>query len=73
MLALTPDDRANLAVAVTTRLLHPGLRVVARAQSAADDGRDGDLRRRHIINPFREFAAARLAMRAPDTHRLVAG
>ena len=56
VLALTPDDRDNLAVAVAARLLHPGLRTIARAhtpeamEAMATCGVD------EIINPYREFA-----------------
>ena len=72
VLALTPDDHANLAIAVTTRLLHPGLRIVCRAQSAAAMDAMATCGVVEIINPFREFAERlATAMRAPDTHRLV--
>jgi voltage-gated potassium channel Kch len=33
VLALMPDDRDNLAIAVAARLLHPGLRAIARAHT----------------------------------------
>ena len=57
----------------TTRLLHPGLRVICRAQSAAAMDAMQTCGVVEIINPFREFAERlTLAMRAPDTHRLVA-
>ncbi len=72
VLALTPDDRANLAIAVTTRLLHPGLRVICRAQSAPVMEAMRTCGVAEIINPYREFAErVTTAMRAPDTHRLV--
>ncbi len=72
VLALTPDDHANLAIAVTTRLLHPGLRVICRAQSTSAMDAMQTCGVAEIINPFREFSERlTLAMRAPDTHRLV--
>ena len=46
VLALTADDRANVAIAVATRLLHPGMRMHRPRHHARGDGGDGDLRRR---------------------------
>jgi voltage-gated potassium channel len=72
VLALTPNDGANLAVAVTTRLLHPGLRVICRAHSSSAMKAMALCGVAEIINPFREFSERlATAMRAPDTHRLV--
>lgn len=72
VLALTPSDGANLAVAVTTRLLHPGLRVICRAESSTAMDAMATCGVVEIINPFREFSERlATAMRAPDTHRLV--
>ena len=72
VLALTPDDRANLAIAVTTRLLHPGSGSIGRAQSPAAMDAMATCGVAEIINPYREFAERlAIAMRAPDTHRLL--
>lgn len=72
VLALTPSDGANLAIAVTTRLLHPGLRVICRAQSPSAMDAMATCGVAEIINPFREFSERlTTAMRAPDTHRLI--
>lgn len=72
VLALTPNDATNLAIAVSARLLHPGLRVVCRAQSAQAMDAMETCGVTEIINPFREFSnRLATAMRAPDTHRLV--
>jgi Trk K+ transport system NAD-binding subunit len=73
VLALMPDDRANLAIAVAARLLHPGLRVIARAHSPEVMASMATARVAEVINPYREFAERlALAMRAPDSHRLLA-
>jgi voltage-gated potassium channel len=73
VLALTPDDHANLAVAVAARLLHPGLRTIARAHSSATMDAMQTAGVDEIINPYREFAERlTVAVRAPDTHRLLA-
>ena len=72
MLALTPDDRANLAIAVAARLLHPGMRTIARAQHPETMAALETCGVTEIINPYREFAERlAIAMRAPDTHRLL--
>lgn len=71
-LALTNDDRANLAVAAAARLLNPRLRVLARAHTpaAAENLRSFDAD--HIIDPFETFADHLvLAMRAPGAYRLL--
>jgi Trk K+ transport system NAD-binding subunit len=72
VLALTADDRANLAIAVAARLLHPGLRVIGRAHSSEIMDAMATAGVAEIINPYREFAERlAIAMRAPDTHRLL--
>lgn len=72
VLALTPDDRANLAVAVAARLLHPGVRVIGRAHTPEVAEAMETAGVAEIINPYREFAERlTIAMRAPDTHRLL--
>jgi Trk K+ transport system NAD-binding subunit len=73
VLALTADDRSNLAIAVATRLLHPGLRTIARAHTPEAMTALETCGVAEIINPYREFAERlAIAMRAPDTHRLLA-
>ncbi len=72
VLALTADDRANLAIAVAARLLHPGLRVIARAHDSGVMRAMETAGVAEIINPYRAFAdRLAVAMRAPDTHRLL--
>jgi Trk K+ transport system NAD-binding subunit len=73
VLALSEQDGTNLAIAMTARLLHPGLRTVARAHSAKVMQAMTTVGVAEIINPYREFAARlSLAMRAPDSFRLIA-
>ena len=72
VLALSNDDAANLAVAVSACLLRPGLPVVGRADSPAVAASMSSLGTYRVINPFREFGNyLELAMRAPDSHRLL--
>lgn len=71
VLALTNDDRANVAVAAAARLLNPRLPVFARAHTrqAADNLHAFDTD--HVIDPFETFAQyLALAMRAPGCYRL---
>jgi Trk K+ transport system NAD-binding subunit len=73
VLALTPDDRTNLAIAVAARLLHPGIRTIARAHTAETMDAMTTAGVAEIINPYREFAERlTVAVRAPDTHQLLA-
>lgn len=71
VLALTGSDRANVKIAVTSKLLRPELQVIARVASreAANnlESFDTDV----IINPFESFAEhTGLAVRAPSIHLL---
>lgn len=72
VLALTNDDQANLAVAMSVRLLNPAIPVLARAMSRevatnmASFGTDG------IINPYATFGAyLSLAINSPGSYRLL--
>lgn len=72
VLALTNDDKANLAVAMTVRLLNPRIPVLARAMTRqvaanmASFGTDG------IINPFTTFGGyLALAVESPGSYRLL--
>ena len=72
VLALTADDRANVAIAVAARLLHPGMRMIARATTPEATAAMETCGVSEIINPYREFAERlAIALRAPDTHRLL--
>ena len=72
VLALLPDDRANLAIAVAARLLHPGMRTIARAHTPHTMLALETCGVTEIINPYHEFAERlAIALRAPDTHRLL--
>ena len=72
VLALTADDRANVAIAVAARLLHPGMRMIARATTPEATAAMETCSVAEIINPYREFAERlAVAIRAPDTHRLL--
>lgn len=72
VLALTNDDRANLAVAMTVRLLEPNVPVVARAMSRDTAANMASFGTHHIINPFVRFGEQlALAISAPTNYRLI--
>lgn len=71
VLSMTDSDAVNVKIAVTSKLLRPGLKVICRAASrvAADnlESFDTDV----IINPFESFAEhLGMAVRAPSVHLL---
>lgn len=73
VLALCSEDEANLGVSIAACLLRPGLPVIARADSPAMAASTSALGVYRVISPFREFGErVALAMRAPDTYRLLA-
>jgi voltage-gated potassium channel Kch len=72
VLALTNDDQANLAVAMTVRLLEPNLPVLARAMSRETAANMASFGTHHIINPFARFGEQlALAISSPANYRLV--
>jgi Trk K+ transport system NAD-binding subunit len=73
VLALCNDDDANLAVSVSASLLRPGLPVIGRAEGTAVAASMSSLGISRVINPFHVFAEhLELAIRSPDTYRLLA-
>jgi Trk K+ transport system NAD-binding subunit len=71
VLALTDDDRANVAIAAAARLLAPRLPVLARAHTPATAENLRSFGVEHVIEPFSTFADhLALAMRAPGCYRL---
>ena len=72
VLSLCDDDETNLAVAISASILRPGLSVIGRADTATTAVSMNSLGTYRVINPFREFGDyLGLAMRAPDTFRLM--
>ena len=71
VMAVTADDRVNLKIAVTARLLNQRAAVYARADEAqvAENMRSFDTA--HVVNPANEFVRRlRLALTRPHTYRL---
>jgi voltage-gated potassium channel len=72
VVSLTNDDGANLAVAITVRLLNPGIQVLARAQSERTVANLASFGTDHIINPFDKFGEyLALALDEPGCYQLV--
>jgi len=53
--AITNDDRVNLKIAMTTRLLHPDIPVVARTEHTDTSANMHAFGVHHVINPFELF------------------
>ena len=69
VLALCRDDQVNLKIAITARLLSPGLMVISRAQSHDTEANMESFGTESVINPFDTFAdRLALALHSPDMH-----
>ncbi|PZA21247.1 potassium transporter TrkA [Modestobacter versicolor] len=72
VLALTDDDEANLAVAMTAALLRPELTVVTRTTSPVVAERMSSFGSPTVINPFDRFGDhLRLALHSPAAYQLM--
>lgn len=56
VLALTASNEANLKVALAAKLMHPGAKVICRADNAAVEANMASFGTDHIYNPFDIFA-----------------
>lgn len=71
VLAVTGDDRTNLKVAISAKLLNHKASVHARADSEATAENMRSFDTDHVINPVTEFTQRmKLAMQRPETFRL---
>jgi Trk K+ transport system NAD-binding subunit len=72
VLALTNDEPANLAVAITVKLLNPAIPVLCRATRPEIEANMASFGTDHIINPFRLFGEYLWdALHAPALHVLI--
>jgi len=72
VLALTNDDQANLAIAISARLLAPTTPALCRAESTDVGANMASFGTRHIINPYQKFAAyLGQALHAPNAYHLL--
>ena len=72
VIALTNDDRANLAVAMTVRLLNPETPVLARAMHRKTAANMASFNTDHVLNPFVKFGEyLALALASPGSYQLM--
>ena len=72
VLAMTDDDSANLAVAIASRLINPGLRIVARVASPSIQANMMSFGTHYVVNHFEKFADdLAQAIHSPNWFRLV--
>ncbi|MEZ5445632.1 MAG: potassium channel family protein [Gammaproteobacteria bacterium] len=72
VIAVTNDDQANLAVAMTAHLLNPQVQVLARTATVRVTENLVSIGTEQIVNPFEKFADYLvLAMREPGCYRLI--
>lgn len=72
VLALTNSDQVNLTIAITSTLIRPSLRTIARAETDAGQENIESLGDVYVINPFQTFASRlELALHAPGQYLLV--
>lgn len=71
LIAVTDDDEVNLKIAITGRLLHQNLNVIACANSQDTASNMASFETGHVIRAAEEFARrVVLAIARPDTYRL---
>ena len=71
VLAVTNDDRANLAVCVSARVLRSGLMTVGRAERGETEENMRSFGTDHVVNPFETFADRfTTALRSPGMYLL---
>ncbi len=71
VMALTDDDQVNLQIAITTKLLHPGTKVICRAETRDAEANMVSFGTDRVINPYDTFAhRLALALHSPGTHLL---
>ncbi len=56
VVALTNHDEVNLHIAMTSKLLNPGLKVICRGESKDIEDNMASFHTNHIIDPFETFA-----------------
>ena len=72
VLAVTNSDEANLAIAMTVRLLNPGIPIIARAEHAATASNMASFGTNFVVDPYTLYARRlALAMRSPPSYQLV--
>ena len=71
VVALTNDNEVNLKIAITSKLLHPDIRVICRSDSHDVEANMASFGTDHIINPFDTFSQhLSTALQAPGLYLL---
>ncbi len=71
VVALTDNDQVNLKIAISAKLLHPGIKVICRAETRDAEANMASFGTDSIINPYDTFAhRLALALHSPGTHLL---
>lgn len=71
VVALANDEQVNLKIAITTKLLHPGAKVICRAETHDAQSNMVSFGTDRVINPYDTFAhRLALALHSPGTHLL---
>ena len=71
VVALTNVNEVNLKVAITSKLLHPDIKVICRADSKAVEDNMASFGTDHIIDPFDTFAGhLAIALQVPSLYLL---
>ncbi|MDQ2694427.1 MAG: NAD-binding protein [Pseudomonadota bacterium] len=71
VVAITNDDETNVKIAIVTKVLNPGLKVICRATTQDVAANLKSFNTDHVINPFNIFAVhLAITLRAPSVHLL---
>ncbi len=71
VVALTNVNEVNLKVALTSKLLHPDIRVICRAESRDIEENMASFGTDYVIDPFEDFARhLAIALQSPGLHLL---
>ena len=69
VIAVTPSDEVNLKIAITSKLLHPDVRVVCRSELKEFEDNMRSFGTDYIVNPFETFSNIfAMAMHSPAMH-----
>ena len=72
VLAVTNDEKCNLAIAINVRLLNPAIPVLTRVRTPAVADNMRSFGTHHIVNAYERFAEyLALAVSAPEAFRLI--
>ncbi len=71
VIALTNVDQVNLTIAITCRLLAPGIRTIARSEHHESEANMESFGTDHVVNPFDTFADRfAMAIHSPAMYRI---